>query len=125
MSAKRFWEGHIFKDGAEIGYANGTFSVDRGTQYFQQIGDYDLTARRDAMREITVTLDHGYVDQDLFGTLATGANALYTFDIRASFSSFSMKFSGCNIESWELEIPQDGWITESISLRVKEATKGW
>jgi hypothetical protein len=125
MSAKRFWEGHIYKGAAEIGYANGTFSVDRGTQYFQQIGDYDLTARRDATREITVSIDHGYVDQALFGSLVTGANALYTFDIHASFSSFAMKFSGCNIESWELEVPQDGWIQESISLRVKTVHNGW
>jgi len=124
MSAKRFWEGHILKAGTEVGYANGTVSVDRGTQYFQQIGDYDLTARRDASREITFTIEHGYINQELFGALATGAGTLSTFDIHASFSDYSIKLSGCSLESWDLDLPDDGWITESVDLRVKTIVKG-
>jgi len=125
MSALRYWEGHIYKDDTEVGFANGTFTINRGTQYFQSIGDYDISARRDASREISITIDHGYIDPSTFGAIATGADAIYTFDIRASFSDHSLKFSGCTIESYEFEIPQDGWITESITLRAKTVVRGW
>jgi hypothetical protein len=118
--AKRSWEGHIIKDSTEVGFANGSVSIDRGLQIFTQIGDYDLTARREAIREITGTIEHGFIDISLFatGALQTSLNPL-TFDIAASFSADSIVLSGCSIESWDIELPQDGWITETVNFRAK------
>jgi hypothetical protein len=119
--AKRFWEGHLLKGSTEIGFANGTISIDRGLQTFYQIGDYDLTARREAQREITGTIEHGFID---IATFATGAFGLYaagpfTFNISASMSDNAIVLSGCSIESYDLELPSDGWITETINFRAK------
>ena len=118
--AKRSWEGHILKASTEVGFANGTISIDRGLQIFREIGSYDFTARREAVRDITGTIEHGYIDTSLFatGALQTALNPL-TFDIAASFATNSIVLSGCSIESWDLELPQDGWITETVNFRAK------
>jgi len=118
--AKRTWEGHILKGAVEIGFANGSISIDRGLQIFTQIGDYDMTARREAIREITGTIDHGFIDVSLFGSaaLSTLVNPV-SFDIAASFSDTAIVLSGCSVESWDLDLPQDGWITESVNFRAK------
>lgn len=120
MSARRFWEGHLLKGGSEIGFANGTISIDRGLQTFYQIGSYDLTARREAQREITGTIEHGYIDVATFATGAFGTVANpWTFDLSASMSDNAIVLSGCSIESYDLEFPADGWITETINFRAK------
>ena len=116
--AKRAWEGHIIKDGVEIGFAEGTITIDRGLQTYYALGNYDLAARREAAREITGTIDHGFVDPTLFAALATGTN-MTTFQIRASTADGAISLSGCTIESYDFDIPADGWITESISFRAK------
>jgi len=118
--AKRFWEGHLYQNTTEIGFANGTISIDRGLEVFTQIGDYDQTARRETVREITGTIDHGYIDNDLFASGAMQVtNNPWTFSIQASFAAFATVLSGCSIESYDVELPADGWITESISFRAK------
>ena len=118
--AKRFWEGHLTKDGTEIGYCNGTISVDPGLQTFYELGAYDMVARRNTARELTGTLDHGYIDRTYFASmaLATAQNP-FTFAIAASFSDRSISLSGCSIESFDLEIPTDGWISETVNFRAK------
>ena len=124
--AIRFWEAKLYKDATEIGFANGSYSVERGTQYFNALGEYDLVARRDATRTITGTLEHGYIDATWFETMATGIGSNpFTFDIRASFTAHSVKLSGCSIDTFDFEFPSDGWITETISFRVKTIAKGW
>ena len=118
--AKRFWEGHLLKAGSEIGFANGSISIDRGLQVFYEIGAYDLTARREANREITGTIDHGFIDVTLFATSALGTSQNpFTFDIAASFADNSIILSGCSIETFDLDLPQDGWIKESVNFRAK------
>lgn len=121
MSAKRFWEGHLMKAGSEIGFANGTISIDRGLQTFYSIGSYDVSARREAQREITGTIEHGFIDIATFATGAFGTvgNPSLTFDISASMSDNAIVLSGCSIESYDLELPADGWITETINFRAK------
>lgn len=122
--AKRFWEGHLYQNSAEIGFANGTITIDRGLEVFQQIGDYDMTARREAYREITGTIDHGYISPTLFSSGASQVTSNpWTFAITASFSDHSMVLSGCSIESYDLDLPTDGWITESVSFRAKTITR--
>lgn len=118
--AKRFWEGHILVGGTEVGFANGSLSIDRGLQTFYQIGDYDLTARREATREITGTIEHGYINTSLFatGALQTSTNP-WTFQLEASMATNSIKLTGCSIESWDFELPADGWITETVAWRAK------
>jgi hypothetical protein len=118
--AKRFWEGHLYQDATEIGFANGTISIDRGLEVFQQIGHYDQTARRETYREITGTIDHGYISATLFASGAyQTSNNPWTFQIQASFSDHAIVLSGCSIETFDLDLPADGWITESISFRAK------
>jgi len=120
--AKRFWEGHIIVGGTEVGFANGSLSIDRGLQTFYQIGDYDLTSRREATREITGTIEHGFIDVALFGTGALrtpGAVNPWTFQLQASMATNAIVLSGCAIESWDFELPADGWITETVAWRAK------
>lgn len=108
------------KAGTEVGFANGSISIDRGLLTFYQVGTYDMTARREAKREITGTIEHGFIDIATFATGAFGtvANPL-TFDISASMSDNAIVLSGCSIESYDLELPADGWITETINFRAK------
>ena len=118
MPAKRAWQGHIIKDGVEIGFVEGTITIDRGLQVFHELGSYDIAARREAAREVTGTIDHGFVDKTAFMALATGSN-LSTFQIKASTADGAIYLSGCSIESYDFSIPADGWITESIDFRAK------
>lgn len=120
--AKRAWQGHIKKGGTEIGFVEGSFTVDRGLQIFHQLGSYDIVSRRETAREITGSIDKGWVDETLFGTEVTGAS-LTTFQIEASTSVGRYFLSGCSIESYDWNLPIDGWITESISFRAKTITK--
>lgn len=123
--ALRFWEGHILKNGTEVGFANGSLSIDRGLQVFYEIGAYDLTARREANRELTGTIEHGFIDVSLFATAALGtASNPYTFDIHASFATNAIILSGCSIENYDLDLPQDGWIRETVNFRAK-TVKSW
>ena len=114
--AKRAWQGHIYKDGTEVGFAEGTFSVDRGLVTRYGLGTYDVVARREVSREITGSIDHGYLSKALFMAVATGAN-LTTFQIKASTADGGIYFSGCSMETYDFDIPTDGWITESIAFR--------
>ena len=118
MPAKRAWQGHIKKNGTEIGFVEGSVTIDRGLQVFHELGRYDIAARRETAREITGTIDHGFVDRATFMAMATGAN-LSTFQIEASTADGVLYLSGCSIESYDFDIPADGWITESISFRAK------
>jgi len=122
--ALRYWEGHIYKASTEVGFATGTVTIDRGLQTFYALGNYDLAARREASREITGTIDHGFIDVSLFATAAMGTTQLTTFDIQASFAANAIVLSGCSIETYDFDIPADGWITESISFRAK-TVKSW
>lgn len=116
--AKRFWEG-VFKKGAtEIGFGEGTISIDRNVQFHYDLGSLDLKARRSTARVIECTIDHGYIDSTLFLATATGA-ADSTFEIDASMSADAIRLSGCMITTLDWELPSDGWITESVNLRVK------
>lgn len=116
--AKRAWEGHILKNGSEIGFVSGTISIDRGLQTWYELGTYDLAARRETAREITGTIEHGYVDEATFMAAATGAS-LTGFTIRASMSDHAIRVTGVSIETFDFEIPTDGWITETVSWRGK------
>jgi hypothetical protein len=119
--AKRFWEGHLLKGGTEVGFANGTISIDRGLLTFYGLGRYDLLARRESKREITGTIEHGFIDVATFATGAFGLFAAgpFTFDISASMSDNAIVLSGCSIETYDLTLPADGWITETINWRAK------
>jgi len=117
--AKRHWEGHIYKGGTEVGFANGTITIDRGLQTFFELGNYDLAARREARREITGTIERGFIDVTLFATAALGTTQLTTFDIQASMATNAIVLSGCSIETWDFEIPDDGWIRETVNWRAK------
>jgi len=116
--AKRAWEGHILKGGSEIGFVSGTISIDRGLQTWRELGNYDIAERREAAREITGTIEHGYISQSDFMGAATGAS-ITIFKIEASMSDHSLIVSGVSIETYDFEVPTDGWITESISWRGK------
>lgn len=118
--AKRYWEGSLYKGATEIGFANGTITIDRGLQTFYELGNYDLAARREAVREITGTIEHGYIDDTTFLAEATGVGSNpATFNIQASMSDHAVFLSGCSIETYDFEIPADGWITETVSFRAK------
>ncbi len=116
--AKRFWEGIFTKNGTEIGFGEGTISIDRNVQFHYDLGSYDLAARRSTARVIECTIDHGYISSTLFLAGATGA-ADSTFEIDASMASDAIRLSGCMITTLDWELPSDGWITESVNLRVK------
>jgi len=117
--AKRFWEGSLFKDGSEIGFAEGTISYDRNLQTFYELGRFDLKARRSVARVIEISIDHGYVSEASFINHASGVND-ETFQISASMSDHAIKLSGCMVADYSYELPADGWITESINISVKE-----
>lgn len=117
--AKRFWEGTLTKNGTEIGFAEGSISVDRNLQTFYEFGRFDLAARKSVARVIECTIDHGYVSVAAFAAAATGA-ADSTFQIAASLSNHSIGLSGCMISDYDWELPSDGWINESVSILVKE-----
>ncbi len=116
--AKRFWEGIFTKGGTDIGYGNGSISIDRNLQTFYGLGDYDLQARRSTARVIECTIEHGYIDSTLFLAAATGAADSF-FQIDASMAASAIKLSGCTITTHDWELPADGWINESVNLRVK------
>jgi len=116
--SKRFWEGSLYKDGSEIGFAEGTISFDNNVQTYHEVGALDIVARRKTARVIEATIDHGYVSATAFAAQATGAADAY-FQISASMSDHAIKLSGCTIGDYSFELPTDGWITESISLIVK------
>jgi len=42
-----------------------------------------------------------------------------TFQIEMSTADGRFTLSGCTIESYDFDIPTDGWITESIDFRAK------
>lgn len=112
--AKRFWEGSLYKDGVEIGFAEGTISIDFNYQYHYCLGSSDVKAQRSVARVIECTIDHGYIDKSLFFSEAiAGTNFL----ISASMSDHAIRLSGCTIETYDFELPTDGWINESISIR--------
>jgi len=116
--AKRFWEG-VFKKGATtIGFGEGTVSIDRNVQFHYDLGSFDLAARRSTARVIECTIDHGYISATMLLMAATGA-ADATFNIDASMSDHALRLSGCMITTYDFELPSDGWITESINVRVK------
>lgn len=92
--------------------------MDRGLVTRYGLGTYDVSARREVAREITGSIDRGYVSKALFMAVATGAN-LTTFQIKASTANGGIYFSGCSIETYDFDIPTDGWITESVAFRAK------
>ena len=117
--AKRFWEGIFEKDGTDIGFGEGSISIDRNVQFHYALGSFDLAARRSTARVIECTIDHGYIDRALFVTGAMSATDT-PFQIAASMADHAIKLSGCTITTLDWELPSDGWITESVGLRVKE-----
>ena len=117
--SKRFWEGSLYKNGAEIGFAEGSISFDNNLQTFHELGTLDIVARRKTARVIECTIDHGYIDATLFAAAATGSADETYMQIGASMSDHAIKLSGCAIMDYEYELPADGWITESITLSVK------
>ena len=119
--ALRFWEGHLYKDATEIGFATGTISVDAGLVTFNELGNYDLAARRHAIREMTGTIEHGYISPTLFASMALGSGPAGTldFDFKISDAATAIVISGCMLETWDIEVPADGWITETIAWRGK------
>lgn len=114
--AKRFWEGSIYKDNQEIGFAEGTISIDNNFLYHYCLGSVDYKAQRSVARVIECTIDHGYISKALFFTEAINAT---NFTIWASMSDHAIRLSGCTIESYDFELPTDGWINESISVRAQ------
>ena len=125
--AKRFWEG-IFKKGAtEIGFGEGSISIDRNVQFHYDLGEYDLTARRSTARVIECTIDHGFISSAMFMASAIRGSGQYpgsggdsTFEIYASLTGGgNMHLSGCMVTTYDWELPSDGWITESVNVRVK------
>ncbi len=116
--AKRFWEGIFKKNGTEIGFGEGSISIDRNVQFFYGLGSFDLEARRSTARVIEFSIDHGYINSTLFLAAATGAADTF-FEIDASMSDHAIKLSGCTITTLDWELPADGWITESVSARAK------
>jgi len=117
--AKRFWEGTLTKGGTEIGFAEGSISIDRNLQRFYELGRFDLAHRRSVARVIECTIEHGYISEALFATPASGASDVF-FTIAASMSDHAIRLSGCSVADYSFELPADGWITESISISVKE-----
>lgn len=124
MVAKRFWEATLKKGATTIGFANGSFSIDAGLQTFKEFGNYDLAARREATRDITGTIEHGFIDVTLFATGVLGTSQLTTFDIHVSMAANAIIFSGCSIETYDYEVPSDGWISETVNWRAK-TIKSW
>ena len=116
--AKRFWEGIFTKAGTDIGFGEGSISIDRNVQFHYDLGSFDLAARRSTARVIECTIDHGYISTALFMVAATGT-ADVLFEIDASMSDHAIKLSGCTITTLDWELPSDGWITESVSVRAK------
>jgi len=117
--AKRFWEGTLTKGGSEIGFAEGTISIDKNLQTFYETGRYNLAHRRSVAPVIEVTIEHGYISPAAFTYAASGVTNP-TFQITASMSDHALKLSGCMMSDYEFELPSDGWINESVTLSVKE-----
>jgi len=116
--AKRFWEGIFTKNGTDIGFGEGTVSIDRNVQFFYGLGSFDLKARKSTARVIECTIDHGYIDESSFLAHASAVADAF-FEIDASMSDHAIKLSGCIITTLDWELPADGWITESVSVRAK------
>lgn len=116
--AKRWWEGTLTKNGSEIGFAEGTISVDRNLQTFYELGTYNLVARRTVAPVYEGTIEHGYISKAAF--YGTGISETdHTFNVTASMSDHAIRLSGCVISDYEFDLPADGWINESVSISVK------
>lgn len=121
MSARRGWEGHLYKGTTEIGFAEGTVTIDENLQKFYALGRYDLAQRRGVARNIEGTIDHGYIDRTWFMSSGMGAvGGTFAFNVRASFSDHSILMSGCMVTDIDWKMPADGWVTESVKFSVKE-----
>jgi len=120
MSARRGWEGHLYKGSNEIGFAEGSLTIDENLLKFYRLGKYDIAERRATARNLEATIDHGYIDKTMFMASAMAVGPIGSFDIRASFSDHSILMSGCIIANSDWTLPADGWVTESITLSVKE-----
>lgn len=122
------WNATLYKGGIKIGLA-GSWSceVATGLDPYYQIGERVPYALTEGNQEITGSMERVWINND-FVNLAFPSGFLDEFDMQAQTSDQVdapyIYLYECKIETVGIDIPQDGFITESIDFRARQMSFG-
>ena len=118
MAVVKGWQAAVYKDGTAIGRATGvTIDISRNPERVYEFDSQDPVEVVTGNREISVTIEKFWVDTTYLDLL-TASGSISSFTLLA----YKQVASGepyiqldCYVESGSIEIPQDGFLTESIT----------
>ena len=114
---------HIFASAAKIGLVNTlSMTVDHDVQVYHGAGKREGWGIRAGAYDVTAYLEGLWLDSGAQGffmsqSMGVGATgALTPFAIGFSGLEKGIVFSGCRMNSWELEFDAEGWATNTIDI---------
>ena len=111
---------HKFASGTRIGFANNfSYDIDHGVERYMAPGRRYGWGIKAGGLEVTINLEGLWIDsgaQQFFHNEAERSGALTAFALGASGTDKGIAFSGCRLNSANIEFDSEGWCTQTVEI---------
>lgn len=111
---------HYFASGQAIGFvSNLSYTIEQNVDKYHGLGKREPWGIKEGAYDATAHLEGLWVDsgaQKFFIRQSKATGALTVFAIGCSGSDVGVAFSGCRVGTFDSELTNDGWATETIDI---------